>query len=258
MFRESDYVDKRPHKSNQPVPIFQALSRASRLDDGQAEIASSRNVYMPPEIVPTTFDTRVDPTNRDADWAGLVPRGQHRRHNSNNDHRSQITNLRNTEEGIIPCVEERYDYKRRDNHPDSNHGRTPLIGGTGAQEVDQWKTNSQRMESHEPTSRDQLVLHRRALVKRQITDPIQANFSRRDSINGDTPEAGHRPTHNRDKIASGGLVSRNGSMLSNIGQSIVTRLPTNDSLSSSNREQLRPKTLIVENYRHESGFGKSR
>jgi hypothetical protein len=41
-----------------------------------------------------------------------------------------------------------------------------------------------------------------------------------------------------------------------IGQSIVTRLPSNDSLSSGNREQLRPKTLVVENYRHESGFGK--
>jgi hypothetical protein len=45
MFRESDYVDKKPHKSNQPVPIFQALSRASRLDDGQAEKASSRSNY---------------------------------------------------------------------------------------------------------------------------------------------------------------------------------------------------------------------
>jgi hypothetical protein len=121
------------------------------------------DVYMTPEIVPTTFDTRLDPTNRyiciyvylhihvctyahintniciyihvyiwtyrDADWAGLVPRGQHKRHNSNNDHRSQITNLRNTEQGIIPSVEEKNDWiqKRRDNHPDLSVGRAMYL-----------------------------------------------------------------------------------------------------------------------------------
>jgi hypothetical protein len=259
MFRESDIVPKRPHRVNQPVPTFQALSRASRFDEGSAELESSRSNYVP-ERIPTTYDTRIDPTNRDADWAGLVSKENQKRHT--NIHRSQQSGIIQTEQGIVSIDEKhQWSHKRRDSNVPLDADSTPLIAGTGALRVDQWKTNNQRMD--EPTSRDQLTLDKRALPRRQISDPVQATSTRNNFFGEKLMDHPHTLSNsnaidfrNKNNFGSGGSVGRNGSMLSNIGQSIVTRLPVPDSNSSRSNGQTaapRPKTLVIENYKLESG-----
>lgn len=230
MFREGDIVKRGPHKVNQPVPTFQALSQASRFDEGSVEIVSSHDVY-PQRIVPTTYDTSVDPSHRDADWAGLVSKENHKRHTT--DHRSQQSGIVQSEHGLISANESNdWLRKRRENIEHSTAGNSGLISGIGGSEEDRWKTNSQRMQAIEPTSRDQMTRDRRALPKRAMADTGRANSGRMTLSDGSTgPGVLQSMNSMREQpLGAGGCVGRNGSMLSNIGSAIVRRLPSEDSV----------------------------
>lgn len=227
MFRESDVTAKNPHKIVQQVPTLQAVSRASRFDEGSTTVGSSRNLY-PPEPVPTTWDTRIDPTHRDADWAGLVPKGNHRRHV--NEHRAQVTGLMQTEQGIVSVSEkEEWLRKRRDNTASTD---TSLIGGNGASGDDHWKTSIQRMNLQEPTAKDQLTLDKRVLPRRSQATISQSSTSRMPfNSNPITPiEQSYQITRSSRDMAIGSnrCIGRNGSMLTNIGQALASNLPIED------------------------------
>lgn len=224
MFRESDATAKNPHTVKQPIPEFQALSRAMRFDEGSVNIVSSGD-QQTVECIPTTWDTYVDPTHRDADWAGLVLKQSHRRHV--NDHRSQISGVAHTANGIASISEkEEWLRKRRDCNANSGDDKTPLIYGTGASEEDRWKTTSQRMDAHEPTERNQMSLCKRALPMRSLADQRPANSSRttfNDSFTG--PQ--YRTSSMREAtVGVGGYSGRSGSMLSNLGQEIAKQIPS--------------------------------
>lgn len=242
MFRESDIVTRGPHKVNQPVPTFQALSQASRFDEGSVEIVSSHDMY-PQRIVPTTYDTTVDPSHRDADWAGLVSKENHKRHTA--DHRSQQTGIVQSEHGLVSTNENNeWLRKRRENNGHPTAGSSGLISGTGASEKDRWQTNNQRMEAREPTSRDQMTRDRRALPKRSMADASRENSGRMTLSDGSTGPPGVLQSMNsmrEQPLGAGGCVGRNGSMLSNIGHAIVRRLPSEDTVRTDRGQSNIPR-----------------
>jgi hypothetical protein len=228
MFRDSDIIAKNPHKVNQQVPVLQAISRSSHFDGGSSATGLSRRDY-PPEPVPTTWDTKVDPTHKDADWAGLVTKGNERRHAS--DHRALASGLLQTEQGIVSVAIEKSEWlrKRREH---TTAGDTSLIGGSGDSETDRWKTCNQIMDAQEPTSREQLTLERRTLPRRSLSSINQANTSgtsRSDHISVKDADDLHAPTARDRSIGSNRCVGRNGSMLKNIGHALVTSIPPKDS-----------------------------
>ena len=239
MFRESDIISRNPHRVNQPVPTFQAHARAAKFDEGSVEVTSSRGSY-PPEPVPTTWDTKLDPSHRDADWAGLVSKENHRRHST--DHRSQMSGIMQSEHGLV-SIDEKNEWlrKRRDNNANTAGPVGPLISGTGASDSERFRTNSHRMEAREPTSRDQMTIDKRTLPRRSLADMTRSNTS---SLTFDGSAQGFAGNSQYAETmagrqtsvggGSGGLNGRSGSMLMNIGQAIVRRLPGEEP-SSSNR-----------------------
>lgn len=124
MFRESDIREKNPHKINQPLPLFQNLAINSRFDEGSDQSISSSRVQ---NIVPTTYDTRIDPDHPNADWQGLVLKDNQRKHT--NDHISQQRGIHQTEHGIV-SIDEKVEWlqKRRDGSNPATSS-VPLIGG---------------------------------------------------------------------------------------------------------------------------------
>ena len=224
MFRESDAVAKNPHKVIQPVPEFQAQSRAMRFDEGSVDILPSGSQYSM-ELVPTTWDTYVDPTHRDADWAGLVSKQNQRRHV--NDHRSQISGVAHSENGIVSIFEKEQSLRKRcDYNSNSGEDKTPLIYGTGASEDDRWKTTSQRMDAHEPTERNQLTFDKRALPLRSLADEGPAYTSRMTPFPNTFTGSEYRATSTREASAgTRGYSGRSGSMLSNLGHAIAMDIP---------------------------------
>jgi hypothetical protein len=227
MFRDSDVITKNPHKVNQQVPALQAISRNSPFDSGSSATGQSRRDY-PPEPVPTTWDTKVDPTHRDADWAGLVTKGNERRHAS--DHRALASGLIQTEQGIVSANEKSEWLRKRREH--ATTGDTSLIGGSGDSETDRWKTCNQIMDAQEPTSREQLTLDRRTLPRRSLSSINQANTSRAllsENISVNDADDSSAPTVRDRSIGSNLCVGRNGSMLKNIGHALVTGIPPKDS-----------------------------
>lgn len=227
MFRDSDIVPKNPHKVNQQIPALQAISRNSQFDSGSSASGQSRRDY-PPEPVPTTWDTKVDPTHRDADWAGLVTKGTERRHAS--DHRALATGLIQTEQGIVSANAKSEWLRKRREHATTEDNS--LIGGSGDSEAGRWKTCIQIMDAQEPTSREQLTLDRRTLPRRSLSSIHQAtaskpscsdNISVQDGADLGVPSARDR------SIGSNRCIGRNGSMLKNIGHALVMSLPPKDS-----------------------------
>ena len=235
MFRESDAIARNPHKVIQPVPEFQAQSRAMRFDEGSVDIASSGSQHST-EIIPTTWDTYVDPTHRDADWAGLVSKQNQRRHV--NDHRSQISGVAHSENGIVSIAEkEEWLRKRRDYSSNSGDDKTPLIYGTGASEDDRWKTTSQRMDAQEPTERNQLTFDKRALPLRSLADEGPAYTSRMIPFPDTFTGSECRATSMREaSVGMRGYSGRSGSMLSNLGHVIAMDIP-NENSSYQERNQ---------------------
>ena len=159
----------------------------------------------------------------------------HKRHS--NDHRSQMSGIVQSEEGLV-SVNEKNEWlrKRREINTNPSAGHSDLISGTGASESERWKTNNQRMDSREPTSRDQMTRDKRerAVPKRSIADGREGERtgSSRSIISDGSghPALIAMNSMREQSIGSGGMSGRNGSMLSNIGQAIVRRLPSEDSV----------------------------
>lgn len=229
MFRDSDITAKNPHKVNQQVPELQAISKNSHFDGGFSTSAQLSRDY-PPEPVPTTWDTKMDPTHRDADWAGLVTKGNQRRHAS--DHRALGSGLVQTEQGIVSLNEKSEWLRKRRECAASAAGDTSLIGGSGGSDADRWKTSNQIMDAQEPTSREQLTLDRRTLPRRSQSSINQATASRT-FLSGDvivpSNDKSSAPATRDRTMGSNHCVGRNGSMLKNIGHALVTSLPSKDS-----------------------------
>lgn len=227
MFRDSDVVAKNPHKVNQQVPALQSISRNSQFEGGSSASGQSRRDY-PPEPVPTTWDTKVDPTHRDADWAGLITKGNERRHT--NDHRALAKGLIQTEQGIVSANDKSEWLRKRREHTVT--GDIPLIGGSGDSETDRWKTSSQIMDAQEPTSREQLTLEKKTLPRRSLSSINQATTSRTsrsDNISVQDSDNIRAPLARDRSIGSDRCVGRNGSMLKNIGHALVSSIPAKDS-----------------------------
>ena len=68
MFRESDYVSPRMHPSytNKPKSLMQQEAELSRFEDNKHR---GPVPFEEPPPVPSTYDTRKDPSHPDADWS---------------------------------------------------------------------------------------------------------------------------------------------------------------------------------------------
>lgn len=177
--------------TNKPLPTLQLISQSSHLN----EEGRSMNAYQHPAtveavpVVPTTWDAQYDPNHPDADWSGLVSRNHiQKRHNHN--HVSLQEGIERTEYGIV-SKEAKQEWARKRTPQDaaiSKNAGTLVIGGIDVPD-DRWKTTYGRFDHHEPTSRDQLILEKRVVPVKRITDPAQAK-----SIRGQSPFSSANPT----------------------------------------------------------------
>lgn len=125
MMRTGDIPSPRYHStySNKPLPLNQLQSQMAPFT--AAELQDSNHKQQAtvfdasPLPVPTTYDTYYDPNHPDADWAGLVLAANgHKKHALN--HASQVSQLSQSENGIVSNQREKYEYhKKRLNPPGS-------------------------------------------------------------------------------------------------------------------------------------------
>lgn len=166
MFRKSDYLAPQLHPTyaKKPPSEFQMMAQLAEFDDGgrkRAAIEDENSLYGKPatEPVPATYDTVYAPENPNADWGGLVDRKYlPRKHCS--DHKSQISNLVQSEHGIVGA-ESRKEFAcvNRIDWGHGDHSEEPLIGGTAL--PDQYKTVYKQQQLGEGTSREQMSLMKR-------------------------------------------------------------------------------------------------
>jgi hypothetical protein len=211
MFRDSDFRATNPHKVTQQVPSLQAVSNAARFQGESVSASSSRETYIP-EPIPTTWDTIVDPTHRDADWAGLVAKENHRRRTT--EHRALNSQLMQSSGGIVSIADNQDVHKKQFCKVDSNPG---VVFPTEPVPNDHWKTSQQRMNDQEITEK-----HRLSQPRRPLSKISQYDASENKPI---IPASSCQQT----SIGSLRCSGRNGSMLTNIGRSIATKIPTEES-----------------------------
>ena len=219
MFRDSDFRATNPHKVAQQVPSLQAVSNAARFQGESVSASLSRETYIP-EPIPTTWDTVVDPNHRDADWAGLVAKENHRRRT--NEHRALNSQLMQSAGGIVSINENHELQKKQFSMVDRNPG---VVFPTGPVTNDHWKTSQQRMNDQEITEKHRLMQARRPLSTiSQMSNSIEAPESK--SI---------IPANSNQRTSFGSLrcSGRTGSMLTNIGHSIVAEISTENFNSSA-------------------------
>ena len=215
MFRDSDFRAKNPHKLTQQVPSLQAVSNAARFEGESVSATSSRETSIP-EPIPTTWDTIVDPTHRDADWAGLVAKENHRRRTT--EHRALNSQVMQSAGGIVSMNENQELQRKQFSKVDSNPG---VVFPTEPVANDHCKTSQQRMNDQEITEKRRLMQQRRPFATISQTILITEAPENKSNISANS--------YQQTSIGSLRCSGRNGSMLTNIGQSIVTRIPTEKS-----------------------------
>ena len=212
MFRNSDHRPTNPHKVTQQIPSLQAVSNAAKFQGESVSATLSREICIS-EPIPTTWDTFVDPTHRDADWAGLVAKENHRRRP--NEHRALNNQLTQGVGGIVSISENQALQKKQFSVVDRNPG---VVFPAEPIANNHWQTSQQRMNDQEITEKHRLMQHRRP-------------FSTINQMSSSIENKSVIPANTNQQMPIGSLrcSGRNGSMLTNIGQSIVTKIHTENS-----------------------------
>jgi hypothetical protein len=268
MFRESDAPQRQPHPSfyNRPVPTFQAIAQNSKFDDSPSK--DIRNYDINPVPVPVTWDTKLDPDHPDADYSGLVSKYHVQKRHSENPaaHRSHLIT---TEQGMCTQDEtQQWPRKRKEENVRYNPitGEGSIIHGTGALTAEEhWKTNYQRMAMKESTTRDQLTLKRQQMPQQGARQDERQGSVPSSARGGSVPNTGrslaaeaqlyreNMPPSRPPVVSSGVSVGRGGSFISDLGSSLVNRVPDFNIPTATRASGPRPKTLVLENYKLDSG-----
>jgi hypothetical protein len=220
----------------------------------------------------STLSKLLATQNPNADWSGLVSKEKQSRRLAPQSHPGKSSSVVHEEGGLIPR-EERNEFQRlrRNNAPVSENSRVNIISGIDVQDAERWKTNAQRQNNFEGTSRSQLVLNKRlgvkgvggemprpqavAMTTHSSNDTSRMRFAaieqRRDYDNVQDDNiyslAGYRAP---PKLASS-------SLLSNIGSSVLQRLP--DDFQMKRVTAYQPsKDLLAQNYNPAPGYTGSR
>lgn len=176
MFRESNEIaynrSKHATYTNKPKPVLQLISQNAKLDESAKALKQQSTTYndnyIPP--VPLKYDTYYNPNHPGADWSGLVSAKYHQKKHSQ-DHISQKSGLTANEYGLM-SNEETKDWNSKNNNQHIKNASNIVIGGIDCS--DRFKTEYQRFDSKEPTTRDQLTFEKRQKAIRMIPDPAQA------------------------------------------------------------------------------------
>lgn len=283
MFRGGEFEDAfnpgaaRKHQSfmTKPRPALQMQMELSRLEV-PAPLVKEETYYeysmKSTPTVPVTYDTYYEPENPNADWSGLVSKEKQSRRLAPQSHPGKSSSVVHEEGGLIPR-EDRQEFQRlrRNNAPLSENSRANIISGIDVQDAERWKTNAQRQNNFEGTSRSQLVLNKRLGVKGEgreaprsqavsiathsSNDPSRMQFAATeqmrdyDGVQNDNTYslAGYRAP---PKLASS-------SLLSNIGSSVLQRLPEDFQIKRLTAYQP-SKDLLAQNYNPAPGYTGSR
>lgn len=183
MFREDDGPwygrDKEvmhPSYRNKPKVGFQEAARQLPLE-GTSGVKLGSVLDEQARPVPTTYDTRYDPANPQADWAGSVAVSE----------RAHYSGHRALSEGITTEIEGGYMGKqevkpflsrRRGTGPSMTATTPGLIGGISGNDQERYTSVASAASRREPTSRDQLTANRQTQGCRHVADPAQAPSSR--------------------------------------------------------------------------------
>jgi hypothetical protein len=165
MFRESDYEPPQLHESfyvSHNTPAFQRVAQNASFEGKHDEEINPLNLI----VIPPTQNVMYDPTNPKADWSGMVSKEiiekRHVKSDSN-----QRPGILVTDSGLTGG-----DLPNQDtNKPRKTFSVTSdpgLIGGIN--DVEMWKTENQRLFTQEPTHRDQLIMTRRTIPRRQLSN----------------------------------------------------------------------------------------
>lgn len=255
MFRESDYVPPRMHQTflDRKVPEMQRRGQVARFDD-VPERRPSYNLSEADIVVPVTHDTQYNPNHPEADWGGLVSKDRLQRRHTN-EHRSQQTSIIQQEDGIVskPGYEVEFKHRSVQSKPQST---SSLIGGISAG-GDQYRTTTQRLQSHEGNTRDQMILKKRIGSKKSLDPQYVPSFQdsqqhqNRDVYNS-VPFAPQNVTPTDDYTHSAvGVGGRN--FTANIGASLVSRIPDKPSSTRVDPNDY-TKTMLSQNHKPLPGY----
>lgn len=173
MFRESDYFEPRVHASFgiKKIPHLQQVAQQMKFEDSRSELRPQAE-YEEPVVIPTTHDTKYDPNDPRADWAGLVSRSNpERRHITN--HPSQQTSIIVTKDGVVGKSERQEWSRINRNHAPKDRPSQDIIGGIPSKPEEAYATNYRRQIIGESTSQDQLSMFKHPDKKRHIPNPAE-------------------------------------------------------------------------------------
>eukprot|EP01041_Mallomonas_annulata_P000216 gene216-393_t len=235
MFRESDFEYPKPHPTygKKPVSILQKATQQTKFNAFLENENHDHLEILEPEIVPTTFDTKYDPQDPKADWAGYVSRNEaEKRHRA--DHISQQVSLERTEFGISSATENHeWPRVKRDFAP-MNHRSGDLIGGISANPDDAYLTSYQRQINGEATNITQMSMQKQVAPRRHVQNPCEVVPHNRSSIDQMSQQ------QSIDSVAmqrARPIVGQSKSLLSNLGASLLDSVPDAPRSSSTADKQ---------------------
>jgi hypothetical protein len=264
-------VGRRPHPTytDRATPRLQSQAQASKLDDSTQAGRSQRDAMAPaPAVVPVTRDTYYDPSHPQADWGGFVSK-KHMQKGHAYDHRSQQIGIESTEHGIV-SKEEKQEFAHRrqaDENIVTTSKATYKMGGVANNDFERWKTTYNAFDHQDPTSKDQMILVKRQGTKRVVNDPASSkpgvrydpnqsmrsvggsvgggSYEQEQQMVGSTSTSAHRPPAPRP--------GRGGSMIANIGASLVDRID-GDMPKSIVTNEMDPRSMLYSNYKPLPGY----
>lgn len=186
MFREDDgpwhgrdASVMHPTYRNKPKVGFQQAAQQLPLE-GTSGVKLGSVLDEQAKPVPTTYDTRYDPSHPKADWTGSVSVNE----------RAHYSGHRALEEGITTELDGGYQgrqevkpflSRRRGTGPSMTATTPGLIGGISGTDMERYTSVASAASRREPTTRDQLTMNRQTQGCRHVTDPAQAPSSRNTS-----------------------------------------------------------------------------
>ena len=178
MFRNGEFEDSfnpsaaKKHQSfyQKPTPILQMQSKLAKLEVPTNKIdekSYSEYIVNSAPRVPITYDTVYDPNDPNADWSGLVSKSYQHKRQTNENHPSKLIGMIQEENGIISKeIKKEWPRRRREYNSGAQNNNGNIISGIEISDQERWKSNAQRQNNFEATSKDQLVLNKRLGTKR--------------------------------------------------------------------------------------------
>lgn len=226
----------------------------------RAHTSSHQQPELPPEV-PSSWDTRYDPDDPRADYAGLVSKDEiYERRHVQDSHVAVRQNITSNEEGMTGVEGAEMPQFSKINKipprkaPEDNFN---ILGGIGHDDQARWRTTQVRQAAGEPTSYEQLTIERRMGAKKQTPDPCQSTVA---IPNPFDPLPTRAPASNRPTRTPEVSVAPNSNLLEGIGGSLLGKItPLQSAISRENSELLKSKLLVQENYhRNMPGYSGAR